>query len=160
MANKSILSAEGLASVLKNHQTSGQKIVFTNGCFDILHPGHTTYLAAARALGDILVVGVNSDVSVRRLKGDKRPIMTEIARSQLLASLAAVDFVTIFDEDDPYHLIKLLAPDILVKGGDWDTGNIVGRNLVEARGGLVKSLPFIGEYSTTAIVEEILKRYS
>jgi D-beta-D-heptose 7-phosphate kinase/D-beta-D-heptose 1-phosphate adenosyltransferase len=152
--------AEKLASLLKNHQSAGQKVVFTNGCFDILHPGHSTYLTAARALGDILVVGLNSDASVRRLKGDKRPIMTETARAQLLAALAAVDFVTIFDEDDPYQLIKLLEPDILVKGGDWDTSKIVGRDLVEARGGRVKSLPFIDEYSTTSIVEEILKRYS
>jgi D-beta-D-heptose 7-phosphate kinase/D-beta-D-heptose 1-phosphate adenosyltransferase len=160
MEKESLWQAESLASVLKKYQSKEQKVVFTNGCFDILHPGHTTYLAAARALGDILVVGINSDASVRRLKGDKRPIMTENARGQLLAALAAVDFVTIFDEDDPYQLIKLLTPDILVKGGDWDTGNIVGRDLVEARGGLVRSLPFIGEYSTTSIVEEILKRYS
>jgi len=152
--------ADILASVLDDYKSEGRKVVFTNGCFDILHPGHTTYLAAARALGDILVVGINSDISVRRLKGDKRPIMTEVARAQLLSALAAVDFVTIFDEDDPYQLIKLLAPDILVKGGDWDTGNIVGRDLVEDRGGLVKSLPFIGEYSTTSIVEKILKRYA
>jgi len=160
MEKESLWQAGSLASVLKKYQSKEQKVVFTNGCFDILHPGHTTYLAAARALGDILVVGINSDASVRRLKGDKRPIMTENARGQLLAALAAVDFVTIFDEDDPYQLIKLLTPDILVKGGDWDTGNIVGRDLVEARGGLVRSLPFIGEYSTTSIVEEILKRYS
>jgi len=157
---ESFWQAEKLASVLKNFQSEGRKVVFTNGCFDILHPGHSTYLAAARALGDILVVGLNSDASVRRLKGDKRPIMKETARAQLLVALAAVDFVTLFDEDDPYQLIKLLAPDILVKGGDWDTSTIVGRDLVEARGGLVKSLPFIDEYSTTSIVEEILKRYS
>ncbi len=159
MEKESFWQVEKLASILKNYQSKGQRVVFTNGCFDILHPGHSTYLAAARALGDILVVGLNSDASVRRLKGDKRPIMTEIARAQLLTALVAVDFVTIFDEDDPYQLIKLLAPDILVKGGDWDTGNIVGRDLVEARGGLVKSLPFIGEYSTTSIVEEIIERY-
>ncbi len=151
---------EKLASILKNYKSDGQRVVFTNGCFDILHPGHTIYLEAARSLGDILVVGLNSDASVRRLKGDKRPIMPETARAQLLTALSAVDFVTIFDEDDPYQLIKLLAPDILVKGGDWDTGNIVGRDLVEARGGLVKSLSFVDEYSTTSIVEEILKRYS
>ncbi len=160
MEKESFWQAEKLASVLKNFQSEGRKVVFTNGCFDILHPGHSTYLAAARALGDILVVGLNSDASVRRLKGDKRPIMKETARAQLLVALAAVDFVTLFDEDDPYQLIKLLAPDILVKGGDWDTSTIVGRDLVEARGGLVKSLPFIDEYSTTSIVEEILKRYS
>ena len=160
MEKESIRKAEKLASVLRNYQSVGRKIVFTNGCFDILHPGHSTYLASARALGDILVVGLNSDSSVRRLKGDKRPIMTETARAQLLTALAAVDFVEIFDEDDPYQLIKLLEPDILVKGGDWNTSTIIGRDLVESRGGLVKSLPFIDEYSTTSIVEEILKRYS
>ncbi|RLB66737.1 MAG: D-glycero-beta-D-manno-heptose 1-phosphate adenylyltransferase, partial [Deltaproteobacteria bacterium] len=136
------------------------KIIFTNGCFDILHPGHVTYLAAARALGDILVVGVNSDTSVRRLKGEKRPIMVEYARAQLLAALASVDYVTIFTEDDPYQLIRVLEPDILVKGGDWNTNTIVGRDLVEARGGRVYSLPFIDEYSTTSIVEEIIHRYT
>ncbi len=160
MEKRSVLPAAELASVLQNYQKRGEKIVFTNGCFDILHPGHSSYLTAARALGDILVVGLNSDASVRRLKGNKRPIMAEDARAQLLAALTAVNFVTIFAEDDPYQLIKLLAPDVLVKGGDWDTANIVGRDLVEARGGVVKSLPFIDEYSTTSIVEEILRRYS
>jgi D-beta-D-heptose 7-phosphate kinase/D-beta-D-heptose 1-phosphate adenosyltransferase len=153
------MQAEALALLIGDLQKKGKKVVFTNGCFDILHPGHSTYLAAARALGDILVVGVNSDASVQRLKGNKRPIMPESARAQLLAALAAVDFVTIFNEDDPYQLIKLLKPDILVKGGDWDTGAIIGRELVEARGGAVHSLPFLDQYSTTSIIEEILKRY-
>ena len=157
---ESVMSAQGLSLVLERLQESGKKIVFTNGCFDILHPGHVSYLAEARALGDILVVGLNSDVSVRRLKGDKRPIMSEEARAQLLAALAAVDYVTIFAEDDPYNLINLLQPDILVKGGDWDTSAIVGRDIVEAGGGKVYSLPFIDEYSTTSIVEEIMRRYS
>ena len=159
MEIESVIKAEKLALLVKDYQAAGKKVVFTNGCFDILHPGHSTYLAAARALGDFLVVGLNSDASIRRLKGDKRPIMAESARSQLLAALAAVDFVTIFDEDDPYQLIELLEPDILVKGGDWDTSTIVGRDLVEARGGVVRVLPFIEKYSTTSIVEEILKRY-
>ncbi|MCK5680681.1 D-glycero-beta-D-manno-heptose 1-phosphate adenylyltransferase [bacterium] len=160
MTNRSICKAEKLALIIKKFQGEGKKVVFTNGCFDILHPGHSTYLTQARSLGDILVVGVNSDASVRRLKGKKRPIMAESARSQLLLALASVNFVTLFDEDDPYQLIKLLEPNILVKGGDWDTGTIVGRDLVEARGGLVQSLPFIDTYSTTSIIEEILNRYS
>ena len=155
-----VISAKRLAPLLADFQKSGKKIVFTNGCFDLLHPGHVSYLAAARALGDLLVVGLNSDVSVRRLKGEKRPILPEEARSQLLAALACVDYVTIFTEDDPYQLIRLLQPDILVKGGDWNTGSIVGRDLVEARGGKVYSLPFVDEYSTTSIVEEIIRRYS
>jgi len=159
VARESFMQAEALALLIHDLENEGKKVVFTNGCFDILHPGHSAYLAAARALGDFLVVGVNSDASVKRLKGNKRPIMPESARAQLLAALAAVDFVTIFDEDDPYQLIKLLEPDILVKGGDWDTGTIIGRDLVEARGGSVQSLPFIDQYSTTSIIEEILKRY-
>ncbi|MCD6269651.1 MAG: D-glycero-beta-D-manno-heptose 1-phosphate adenylyltransferase [Deltaproteobacteria bacterium] len=153
------MKAETLALLIRDFQNKGKKIVFTNGCFDILHPGHSAYLAEAKALGDILVVGVNSDASVQRLKGDKRPIMPEQARARLLAALAAVDFVTIFNEDDPYQLIKLLEPDILVKGGDWDTSAIVGRDLVTARGGSVQSLPFIDQYSTTSIIEEILNKY-
>lgn len=160
MESDSVMPAQRLASLLESFQKSGKKVVFTNGCFDLLHPGHISYLAAARALGDLLVIGVNSDASVRRLKGEKRPIMPEEARSQLLAALASVDYVTIFAEDDPYQLINLLQPDILVKGGDWDTGAIVGRDLVEARGGKVYSLPFVDEYSTTSIVEEIIRRYT
>lgn len=160
MKSGSVMLAKRLAPLLAELQKSGKKVVFTNGCFDLLHPGHVSYLAAARALGDLLVIGLNSDVSVRRLKGERRPIMSEGARSQLLAALACVDYVTIFDEDDPYQLISLLEPDILVKGGDWDTGSIVGRDLVEARGGKVYSLPFVDEYSTTAIVEEIIRRYT
>lgn len=156
----SVKLAKKLATELAELQKNGKKVVFTNGCFDLLHPGHVSYLAAAQALGDLLVVGVNSDASVRRLKGAKRPIMPEDARSQLLAALACVDYVTIFAEDDPYQLISLLQPDILVKGGDWDTDSIVGRDIVEAKGGMVYSLPFIDKYSTTSIVEEIIRRYS
>ncbi len=159
METESFIKAETLALLIRDFQNKGKKIVFTNGCFDILHPGHSAYLAEAKALGDILVVGVNSDASVQRLKGDKRPIMPEQARARLLAALTAVDFVTIFNEDDPYQLIKLLEPDILVKGGDWDTSAIVGRDLVAARGGSVQSLPFIDQYSTTSIIEEILNKY-
>lgn len=160
MKSGSVMLAKLLAPLLADFQKNGKKVVFTNGCFDLLHPGHVSYLASARALGDLLVIGLNSDVSVRRLKGEKRPIMAEEARSQLLAALACVDYVTIFGEDDPYQLISLLKPDILVKGGDWDTASIVGRDLVEARGGKVYSLPFVDEYSTTAIVEEIIRRYT
>ncbi len=154
------MSAQSLALLLADFQKSGKKIVFTNGCFDLLHPGHVSYLATARGLGDLLVVGVNSDASVRRLKGKKRPIMLEEARAQLLAALACVDYVTIFAEDDPYQLISLLQPDILVKGGDWEISSIIGHDLVEARGGEVYSLSFIDEYSTTSIVEEIIRRYT
>jgi D-beta-D-heptose 7-phosphate kinase/D-beta-D-heptose 1-phosphate adenosyltransferase len=136
------------------------RIVFTNGCFDLLHPGHVSYLEAARRLGDLLVVGLNSDASIRRLKGAKRPILPETARARLLAGLAAVDFVVIFDEDTPYELIRRVEPDILVKGGDWEPEAIVGRDLVEARGGRVQNLPFVENFSTSSIISTILERYA
>ncbi len=158
--NNLVLTVEELEARLAECRRQGKKIVFTNGCFDILHPGHVTYLEAARGLGDILVVGLNSDLSVRRLKGEKRPIMPQSARARLLAALAAVSFVVIFDEETPYELIARLEPDILVKGGDWKPEAIVGRDLVEARGGEVRALPFVGDYSTSAIIADIIRRYN
>jgi len=135
----------------------GQRIVFTNGCFDILHAGHADLMARARALGDVLVVGVNSDASVRRIKGPERPLTPEGQRAYLLASLACVDFVTLFDEDTPMELILAVLPDVLVKGGDWPKEKIVGRDPVEARGGKVLSLPLLKGISTTSLVERIIK---
>ncbi|NPA24990.1 MAG: D-glycero-beta-D-manno-heptose 1-phosphate adenylyltransferase, partial [Deltaproteobacteria bacterium] len=155
----SVLTVDELEARLAECRRQGKKIVFTNGCFDILHPGHVTYLEAARGLGDTLVVGLNSDLSVQRLKGEKRPIMPQSARARLLTALEAVSFVVIFDEETPYDLIARLKPDILVKGGDWKPETIVGRDLVEARGGKVCALPFVGDYSTSAIIEEIIRRY-
>ena len=149
------MSAQSLALLLADFQKSGKKIVFTNGCFDLLHPGHVSYLATARGLGDLLVVGVNSDASVRRLKGKKRPIMLEEARAQLLAALACVDYVTIFAEDDPYQLISLLQPDILVKGGDWKEENIAGADIVKANGGSVISLKYYEGKSTSDIIARL-----
>ena len=150
-------------ALLKKHlqkiQQEGKKIVFTNGCFDLLHPGHVNYLEQAKALGDILVVAINSDQSVRRLKGNDRPILDQNIRSIMLAALRWVDYVTIFDDPDPLKLIALLEPDILVKGGDWRLQDIVGRELVEARGGRVFSLPFVGSYSTSNIIAEIVSRF-
>jgi len=148
-----------LCRLLARARQRGQRVVFTNGCFDLLHPGHVSYLEEARELGDLLVVGLNADVSVRRLKGERRPILPENARARLLAALAAVDYVVIFSEATPYHLIELIQPDVLVKGGDWAPETIVGHEVVEARGGKVLSLPFIGGYSTSMIIEEILERY-
>ncbi len=133
------------------------RVVFTNGCFDILHVGHTRYLKDARALGDILVVGVNSDASVKRLKGDSRPVNTEDERAEILASLAVVDYVVTFTEDTPLRLIEEVAPDVLVKGGDWTPDKIIGSKFVLARGGDVKSLPFHPGKSTTNVLERILK---
>ena len=136
---------------------AGQKIVFTNGCFDLLHYGHIHYLAEARALGDMLVIGLNSDASVRRLKGAHRPHKDEKTRQFILAALACVDAVTLFEEDTPYELIRLLQPDILVKGGDWQAKDIIGSDIVLDRGGEVRSLSFIEGNSTTSIEEKIRK---
>lgn len=136
------------------------RVVFTNGCFDILHVGHTRYLRDAKALGDVLVVGVNSDASVRGLKGPERPIQNEEDRAELLASLASVDYVVIFSEPTPSALIEQVAPDVLVKGGDWPVEKIEGSKFVLARGGEVKSLPFHPGRSTTTLIERIDKRGS
>jgi D-beta-D-heptose 7-phosphate kinase/D-beta-D-heptose 1-phosphate adenosyltransferase len=132
----------------------GGKIVFTNGCFDWLHVGHVRYLQEARRQGDILILGVNSDRSVRALKGPTRPVQNENDRAEILAALACVDFVTIFDQDTPYELIKAVQPDILVKGGDWKIESIVGADLVQARGGQVLSLTFVEGKSTTKLIEK------
>ncbi len=139
---------------------TGKKVVFTNGCFDLLHPGHVRYLQQARALGDALIVALNSDRSVRELKGDKRPILNESERAEVMAALACVDYVTVFDEPTPREIISALLPDILVKGGDWSIDNIVGREEVEAAGGKVMSLPFVEGCSTTDVIERIVQRYS
>ena len=130
-----------------------QKLVFTNGCFDLLHRGHVEHLAQARALGDALVVGLNSDASVRRLKGAGRPVVPGADRAAALAALRSVDAVTIFDEDTPLDLIGALLPDVLVKGGDYDLDGIVGREVVEEAGGEVRVLPFVEGYSTTGLLD-------
>jgi rfaE bifunctional protein nucleotidyltransferase chain/domain len=147
-----------LPAVLEQWRANGNRIVFTNGCFDLLHFGHLHYLADARDLGDRLVVGMNSGASVSRLKGPHRPINDEITRTHLMAALEVVDAVILFEEDTPYELIQLVQPDILVKGGDWSPDQIVGSDLVLARGGQVLSLPFITGYSTTNIEQKILGR--
>lgn len=134
---------------------SSKKIVFTNGCFDILHRGHVAYLNEAKSLGDLLIVGLNSDASVKRLKGESRPINSEQDRKFVLENLKSVDAVFIFNEDTPYNLISSTEPDILVKGGDWKVEEIVGSDLVLARGGVVKSLQFVDGFSTTNTIEKI-----
>jgi len=133
----------------------GRTLVFTNGCFDLLHPGHVRYLAEARALGDALVVALNSDRSVRVLKGEGRPILNEQERAEVVAALQSVDYVITFDEETPRDLIATLLPDVLVKGGDWPLDEIVGRQEVEAAGGKVMSLPYIEGSSTTDIIARI-----
>jgi rfaE bifunctional protein nucleotidyltransferase chain/domain len=132
------------------------EVVFTNGCFDILHPGHVDYLERARDLGSCLVVGLNSDASVRRLKGPARPVNDQNSRSLVLAGLACVDYVVVFDEDTPYELIKKIRPKVLVKGGDWSVDRIVGSDIVEDGGGKVYSVPLLAGYSTTAVVNRII----
>ena len=155
MGGKVILDRGELLRVRAELRAARRTLVFTNGCFDILHVGHVRYLAAARALGDALLVAVNSDRSVRALKGAGRPLMNEGERAEVLAALAAVSFVTVFEEDSPRKLISELLPDVLVKGGDWGVGEIIGRDEVEAAGGEVRSLPFVDGCSTTDIVQRI-----
>ncbi|MFZ8864182.1 MAG: D-glycero-beta-D-manno-heptose 1-phosphate adenylyltransferase [Thermocrinis sp.] len=136
-----------------------KKIVSTNGCFDILHAGHADYLNKAKSLGDILVVGINSDASVRRIKGEKRPILPQQMRAYLLDSLKPVDYVVIFEEDTPLELIKAIKPDVLVKGADWDLERIVGADFVLSYGGRVERIPFSFDISTSKVVERILELY-
>jgi len=138
-------------------KVQGKRIVFTNGCFDLLHPGHTRYLYAARQLGDYLVVAVNTDRSVKAIKGEHRPIQSQDERAELLATLSFVDAVILFDEDNPLKLIQDLVPDVLVKGGNWTEDKIIGADVVKKAGGVVKSLPFVIGYSTTALIEKIQK---
>jgi rfaE bifunctional protein nucleotidyltransferase chain/domain len=152
-----IVSMDELREERKRLRAEGRRLVFTNGCFDILHVGHIRYLQGARALGDRLLVAINSDRSVRELKGAGRPIMSEGERAEMLAALAAVDYVTIFDDLSPRALIAEITPDVLVKGGDYRLDEIHGREEVEAAGGRVMSLPFIEGASTTSIVERIKK---
>ena len=155
-----ILSRAALVRRLSPRARGRRKVVFTNGCFDLIHPGHVRYLRAARALGDVRVIGVNSDVSVRRLaKGPDRPLVPEKDRAEVLAALEMVDFVSIFDEDTPLELITAVQPDVLVKGGDWKVDDIVGSDVVRARGGRVRSLRFAPGYSTTSLVERIRRRH-
>lgn len=154
-----ILTLESLVTRLKKVRKAAKKIVFTNGCFDILHVGHVRYLAEARSRGDILIVGLNSDASVSLIKGARRPIVRQHHRAEVLASLACVDHIVIFEEPDPLRLIQTLKPDILVKGEDWETDAIIGAEDVRSRGGEIVRISFVEETSTTAIIQTILKRY-
>jgi len=155
MGGRVILDREELLRVRAGLRAEGRTLVFTNGCFDILHVGHVRYLAAARSLGDALLVAVNSDRSVRVLKGAGRPVMNEGERMELLAALSAVDFVTVFEEESPRRLISEVLPDVLVKGGDYALDEIHGREEVERAGGRVLALPFVEGASTTGIIERI-----
>jgi len=150
-----MLDADCLAAFVRDARAAGRRIVFTNGVFDILHPGHLRYLQAARRHGDVLIVGLNSDASVRRNKGPSRPINPEQERAEVLEALECVDAVSIFDDETPAEIIRRVQPDVLVKGADWPADQIVGRDTVEARGGTVVLEPVEQGYSTTAIIERI-----
>ena len=154
-AKDKVLTVDDLLARLEPERRAGRTVVFTNGCFDLLHVGHLHLLESAAAMGDLLVVGVNGDDSVRSLKGKGRPLVPFDERALLLAGLAAVDLVTGFDEDTPAELIARLAPDVLVKGGDWPVQRIVGREVVEAGGGRVVSLPLLPGHSTTGLLERL-----
>lgn len=151
----SVVARADIAALGARLRAEHKRVVFTNGCFDILHRGHVQYLCDARALGDVLIVGVNADASVRRLKGEERPVTSEADRAFVLSNLRVVDHVVIFTEDTPLALITELLPDVLVKGGDWAVDAIVGADVVLARGGDVRSLPFVTGYSTTSILDKI-----
>src|SRR5262245_63137429 len=153
--DKVAADAAALRDVLARRRADGQRIVFTNGCFDLVHPGHVRYLEAARALGDVLVVGLNDDASVRRLKGAGRPILALVERAEVLAGLTAVDHLVAFAEDTPLALIAILQPDVLVKGVDWAADDIVGRNVVLARGGRVERIDLVPGVSTSEIIRRI-----
>ena len=152
-----IITAEKLAARLDKARKSGKKVVFTNGCFDILHAGHVRYLAAAAAEGDLLVVGMNSDASVRLIKGDRRPVVHQDHRAEVLASLGCVDYVVLYDAAQPLELIQALKPDVLVKGADWTPETIVGGDFVKSNGGNVVRIALVPEISTSRIIEKILE---
>jgi rfaE bifunctional protein nucleotidyltransferase chain/domain len=146
----------GVVRAVRKAQAAGRRVVFTNGCFDLLHRGHTRYLERARSLGDALVVAINSDRSVRALKGPGRPVVPDMQRAEVLAALAAVDYVVVFDAPDPARVIRAVQPDVLVKGGDWPVSQIVGADFVQSRGGRVLSLPYVEGASTSALIGRIL----
>jgi len=160
MAMKKILPQHQLVQRIRTHRESGQVIVFTNGCFDLIHAGHVRYLTTAKAQGDVLIVGLNSDASVRLIKDSGRPIVDQDQRAEVLAGLACVDYIVFFDDPDPLALIRAVAPDVLVKGADWEENAIIGADVVQAHGGRVERIRLVPDISTTAIIRRIVDRYS
>ena len=154
-----ILAVQKLAKTRQEIRKQGKKVVFTNGTFDIIHRGHVDYLRAARKLGDVLIVGLNTDASIRRIKGKGRPVNKSADRAAVLSALGCVDYVCLFREDTPYRLISALLPDVLVKGADWKLGKIVGSDVVETHGGIVKTIRLTRGRSTTNTIERVLKAY-
>lgn len=153
-------SAQEIKELINKYKTENKKVVFTNGCFDLIHAGHLDYLKKAKEMGDILIVGLNSDSSVKRIKGDKRPILNEDERYFLISNLKPVDYAVLFEEDTPEKIINELIPDVLVKGADWSIENIVGKETVEKNGGVVKTIEFVNNQSTSKIITDIVERYS
>ncbi len=154
-----IMTLEEVRDVVKRLRKEKKKIVFTNGCFDLIHPGHVRCLYQAKKEGDFLIVAINSDSSVRRIKGEKRPILSEKERAEIISALSFVDAVVIFQEDTPESIIREILPDVLVKGGDWKEEEIVGADIVKRNGGRVVRVPYEAGFSTTSIIEKIKKRY-
>src|SRR3989304_7252265 len=154
-----VKSLSEIKSLRKKFKEQKKKVVFTNGCFDLIHAGHVDYLPKAKAMGDILIVGLNSDVSVKKIKGEKRPILNESERTLILLNLKPVDYVVLFDGDTPAKLIEELIPDILVKGADWEMNNIVGKDVVIENGGEVRTVEFINNQSTSNIIKLIVDRF-
>jgi D-beta-D-heptose 7-phosphate kinase/D-beta-D-heptose 1-phosphate adenosyltransferase len=152
-------SVDELVEIRLTLKSINKKVVFTNGCFDILHAGHVNYLTEAKKYGDVLIVALNSDASVKKIKNVKRPIIPLVERAYIVSNLKAVDYVTSFDEETPYECIKNIVPDVLVKGADWSTDKIIGRDIVENAGGKVETIQFINFQSTTNIIETILERF-
>lgn len=159
MSVRKMKTLEEIILLRTRFSKSGKKVVFTNGCFDILHIGHVRYLNRARSMGDALIVGLNSDSSVRQIKGDPRPVMPESERAEVLAALACVDYVFIFSDLTPQRIIDAIVPDVLVKGADWDIRDIVGRDTVEKAGGVVVNIPLVEGASTSEIIRTILRRF-
>lgn len=156
---KYIYSVDEMKSIRNELKMRNKKVVFTNGCFDLIHAGHVDYLSKAKEFGDVLIVALNTDESIQRIKGNTRPITPLVERGFVIANLKAVDYVTAFDEDTPFEIISALIPDILVKGADWSIDNIVGRDIVENNGGEVKTIEFVNNQSTSNIIKIILERY-
>ena len=157
--NKYVKSINELIEIRDKLKKENKKVVLTNGCFDILHAGHVDYITKAKEKGDILIVAVNSDASMKRIKGTSRPIVPQNERAFIISSLKPVDYVLIFEEDTPYEVITKLVPDILVKGEDWSIENIVGKDIVEANGGKVETIKFVNNQSTTNIIKTVLERF-
>jgi D-beta-D-heptose 7-phosphate kinase/D-beta-D-heptose 1-phosphate adenosyltransferase len=157
--NDKVKDLKDLLKAIEVHREKGEKLVFTNGCYDLIHVGHIRFLTQCKNLGDRLILALNTDRSVKRLKGANRPIFPQDERTEIVSSFEVVDYVTVFDQDDPLEIIRAIKPDVLVKGGDWSLDTIIGRDVVESYGGRVLSLPLVAGYSTSRLISAITSRY-